>query len=454
MKKNIIYIHTHDSGKILSPYGYDVPTPNLKEFAEDAVLFRNAFCVAPTCSPSRAGLLTGMYPHNNGMLGLSQRGFTLNDYSTHMVQFLKNNGFHTVLCGIQHEAASYLDHDKAAKIIGYDENLTTDNTKFTEEELVEWDLENAKKVSEWLKNADTNKPFFLSYGLFATHRKFPNAGLTEINPNYYSPPLPIPDLEDTREDYAGYLKSASWFDASFKIVIDTLKETGIYDNSIIIFTTDHGVAFPFAKCNLTDSGIGVALMMRVPGTSSEGKVVDSLVSQIDIFPTLCDLVGLEKPDYLQGVSFANMFSDPKAKVRNEVFAEINFHTSYEPARSIRTNRYKYIRYFDEDFLKINISNIDASKTKEIYMEHDLRSIQKPKEALFDLLYDVGERNNLTEDPAYLPILEELRATLETYLKKTEDPLLTGHIEIQDNWKVNTKECIHPSSKDPNDYVNI
>ncbi|MFC5466387.1 sulfatase [Lederbergia graminis] len=453
MKKNIIYIHTHDSGKILSPYGYDVPTPNLQEFAQNAVLFRNAFCAAPTCSPSRAALLTGLYPHSNGMLGLAQRGFTLNDYSKHMVHFLKENGFHTVLCGIQHEAASYLDHEEAAQIIGYDENITTVNTNYTEEELVEWDLQNAQRIREWLKNKNTDKPFFLSYGLFATHRKFPKKGLTEINPNYVSPPFPIPDLEETREDYADYLNSATWFDASFKIVIDTLKETGLYDDSIIIFTTDHGVAFPFSKCNLTDSGIAVSLIMRVPGKSTAGTVVDSLVSQVDIFPTLCDLIGLEKPKHLQGVSFAEVFTDSKSEVRKEVFAEINFHTSYEPARSIRTKRYKYIRYFDEDFLKINISNIDASKTKDFYLEHELREKEKPKEALYDLYYDVGERNNLVEDPAYLPILQEMRETLKTYQEKTNDPLLTGHIAIKENWKVNTKECIHPSSKDPKDYVN-
>lgn len=89
MKKNVIYIHTHDSGKVLSPYGYDVPTPSLQKFAEDATIFRQAYCVGPTCSPSRAGLLTGMYPHSNGMYGLSQRGFKLHDYNQHLVNFLK-----------------------------------------------------------------------------------------------------------------------------------------------------------------------------------------------------------------------------------------------------------------------------------------------------------------------------------------------------------------------------
>jgi N-sulfoglucosamine sulfohydrolase len=452
MKKNIIYIHTHDSGRILSPYGYDVPTPNLKRFAEDATLFRQAYCVGPTCSPSRAGLLTGMYPHSNGMLGLSQRGFGLQDYSQHLVQFLKNKGYHTVLCGIQHEAGSYMDPQKGADLIGYDENITSDNSSYKEEELVKWDYNNAHRVSDWLKNADKDQPFFLSYGFFATHRRFPQEEKNGIDSRYITPPYPVVDNEVTREDFAGYLKSSSWFDDGFKIVINTLKEEGLYDNSIIIFTTDHGIAFPFSKCNVTDSGIGVSLIIRVPESTAKGKVVDGLVSQVDLFPTLCDLLNIEKPENLQGVSFVEMFENHRAEVREEVFAEVNFHTSYEPARCIRTNNYKYIRFYDEDYLKVNISNIDNSPSKEFYLNNGLTQIEKYKEALYDLVYDPGERNNVADLPQYAEVIKALRKRLEEYQRNTNDPLLEGHIEVKEGWKVNKQECVNPSSQDPNDYV--
>ena len=94
---NILYIHTHDSGRFLKPYGYNVPTDYLLEFAKDAVVFRKAFCGAPTCSPSRSVLLTGMYAHNNGMLGLAHRGFKINDYSKHLASYLKNYDYEIVM---------------------------------------------------------------------------------------------------------------------------------------------------------------------------------------------------------------------------------------------------------------------------------------------------------------------------------------------------------------------
>ena len=100
---NIVYLHSHDTGRYIQPYGYAVETPNMQRFAEEGVLFRNAFCAAPTCSPSRAALLTGMYPHSCGMLGLAGKNLCrLNDYGQHLSHFLKANGYETVLSGIEH----------------------------------------------------------------------------------------------------------------------------------------------------------------------------------------------------------------------------------------------------------------------------------------------------------------------------------------------------------------
>lgn len=144
---NIIYIHTHDSGRVLSPYGYDVPTPNLKEFAAESLMFRQAYCASPTCSPSRAALLTGRYPHQNGMIGLGNRGFCINDYSQHLVRFLNDRNYKTVLCGIQHEAGAYLNHREAAGIIGYQQDITNDPAGYAEADLVKWDYQNAKTAA-------------------------------------------------------------------------------------------------------------------------------------------------------------------------------------------------------------------------------------------------------------------------------------------------------------------
>src|ERR1051325_5923973 len=101
---NILYIHSHDTGRYVSPYGHAVPTPNLKKLAGEGVLFRQAFSAAPTCSPSRACLLTGQYAHQNGMLGLAHRGFAMTDYRRHILHTLRSGGYRTILGGLQHIA--------------------------------------------------------------------------------------------------------------------------------------------------------------------------------------------------------------------------------------------------------------------------------------------------------------------------------------------------------------
>ncbi len=103
-RPNILYLHSHDTGRYIQPYGYAVPTPNLQRLAEGGMLFRQAFCASPTCSPSRASLLTGMVPHSNGMRGLAHFGFTLDDPTQHLLYTLRQAGYQTVLAGEQHIA--------------------------------------------------------------------------------------------------------------------------------------------------------------------------------------------------------------------------------------------------------------------------------------------------------------------------------------------------------------
>ncbi len=446
---NLVYIHTHDMGRIISPYGFVAPTEHIMAFANEATVFTNSFCVAPTCSPSRAGLLTGTYPHQNGMLGLAQRGFSLNDYSKHLCQFLARNGYTTVLSGIQHEAGWYLENS-GADTVGYQVNLTADATIYEKEDLHIWDHLNAENAVNWIRKNDENKPFFLSYGMHSTHRPFPIEVDPTINENYLHPALPIVNNELTRHDHAQLLTSLKYADDGFSLIINELKAKGVFEDTIIIFTTDHGLPLPFHKCYLNDFGIAVSLIMRVPNSLANGQVVDSMVSHIDIFPTLCDLLKLDKPNYLEGKSFSELFKGGTFEDQI-IFAEINFHTSYEPSRCARTERYKFIKYFDETYLKVNASNVDVSQTRDFYIEHGWLEMTKDKEALYDLYFDPTEENNLINDLRYTEIVLELRKALLDFQIKTNDPLLKGPLKIKKSNKVNKRECINPSSKDPKDY---
>lgn len=452
---NLLYLHTHDSGRVLSPFGAKVPTPNLEQFSRSALTFQNCYCVGPTCSPSRAALLTGRYPHQNGMLGLAQRGFSM-DYTQHLAQFLGRSGYHTALCGIQHERGWYLDTQKShGKAIGYDEELTLPTEGYPKEELHHWDMENAKTAAKWLKERKGEKtPFFLSYGMHCTHRPFPVEVDPSVNEHAAVPPPHIPNSPETRHDFAQYLTSAKWADDCMGVVLTALKEAGLEEDTVVFYTTDHGLANPYTKCTLFDSGIGVALILRVPGARGNGRVCDSLVSHLDVFPTLCDVLRLPKPGYLEGVSLLPCLEDPTAEVRNAVFAQVNFHTSYEPIRCIRTQRYKYIRWFDDSHLLTNPSNTDESPTKAYFSQYGFETRAKPREALYDLVYDTGERNNLIDAPAYAAVAEDLRRRLREEMERTDDPLLRGPIPIQPGWKVNKPDCQKASSKDPNDYVSL
>ena len=193
------------------------------------------------------------------------------------------------------------------------------------------------------------------------------------------------------------------------------------------------------------------MIMRVPDSLEKGNVCDALVSQIDVFPTLCDLLKLDQPDYLEGKSFSGCFYGLPAG-DEYVYSEINFHTSYEPCRAVRSERYKYIRYYDRTHLFVNPSNTDSNKVKDFYMENGYGSYPKAEEAFYDLIYDPDEMNNLIDHEDLHEIIDEFRNQLHDFQVKTNDPLLNGPLPVKPSYKVNKPDCIEASSKNPEDYL--
>jgi arylsulfatase A-like enzyme len=422
---NILYIHTHDIGRYVQPYGYDVATPHIQRLAEEGVLFRQAFCANPTCSASRAALLTGMYPHNNGMTGLAHRGWSLNDYSQHIVHTLRAAGYTTALAGVQHVASH--QEGEPWKTIGYDRYLGPTP-------------EAHERAVEYLASAP-EQPFFLSVGFSDPHREFEPLNWRD-DPRYCRPPLPIPDTPETREDMARFMASARTLDAKMGAVFAALDRAGLAENTLVICTADHGIAFPRMKCNLTEGGIGIMLIMRGPGGFTGGRVVDSLVSQIDLFPTLCDLLDIEPPDWLQGVSLMPMIRGEAASVRDEIFAEVNYHAAYEPKRSVRTRRWSYIRRYDDRDGPV-LPNCDDGPTKTLWVEHGWADMPPDQEALYDLIFDPIEVNNLAGNPRYADVLEAMRARLDAWMQETDDPLLRGPIPAPEGARVNDPDGASP-----------
>jgi arylsulfatase A-like enzyme len=432
-RPNIVYIHSHDSGRYLQPYGYDVPTPHLQRLADEGTLFRRAFSVAPTCSPSRAGLLTGLYPHNNGMLGLAHRGFSLNDYGQHLVHTLHPAGYLTVLAGLQHVA-------KVPQTIGYDRILprqaTPQNHGGNSATVV------APAAAEFLDSRPAS-PFFLNVGFFETHREYPTA-TSEDRSAYQAPPRPIPDTPQTRQDFACFRASARVMDHGVGQVLDALERNGYLENTLIVSTTDHGIAFPRMKCNLTDDGWGVSLILRGPQIG-KGVVQDAMVSQIDIFPTLCDYLGIAPPAWLQGQSFLPLLRGETQQVRDEIFAEVNYHAAYEPMRAVRTERWKYIKRFGGRTTPV-LPNCDDSPSKTLWLDAGWKQHQLPEECLYDLLFDPTEHDNLAANPAYEAALRQMRGRLDRWMVATQDPLLHGPVKAPAGAVINDPDGISPHEK--------
>ncbi len=421
---NILYIHSHDSGRYIQPYGYQVPTPNLQLLADQGVLFRRAFCAAPTCSPSRAALLTGQSAHSSGMIGLAHRGFSLKDYSQHIVNTLRKVDYTSALIGLQHVAGD-------TSVIGYDQIVPCPSR-------LACDV--APRAADYLTNHPA-EPFFLDVGFFETHREFPEPG-TEEDPDHCLPPPTLPDTPEVRYDMACYKASARQLDEGVGKVLQALDAAGLADRTLVISTTDHGIAFPGMKCNLTDHGIGVSLILRGPGVLGGGRVVDAMVSHIDMFPTLCELVNAPLPPWLQGTSLMPVLRGEAAEVNEEVFAEVSYHAAYEPQRAVRTQRYKYIRRFGERLLPV-LPNCDDCPGKTIWMEHGWKTRQVDQEQLYDLIFDPNETHNQVGNPAYQDVLKEMRERLLRWMTNTDDPLLAGDVIAPKGAQVNDVNGVSP-----------
>lgn len=419
---NVLYIHSHDTGRYIQPYGHAIATPNLQRLADDGVLFRQAFCAAPTCSPSRAALLTGQSAHGSGMTGLAHRGFSLVDYRQHLVHTLRRAGYRSTLVGIQHVA-----RDPA--VIGYDQVLDTESRR----------VEHVVPAAVSYLEGAPSQPFFLSVGTFETHRYQPGTSFSPDRPQgdgrYVRPPAPLPDTPKTRADMADFAAAARVLDGGIGRVLEALDTGGLSENTLVICTTDHGLPFPRMKCNLTDSGIGVMLIVHGPGGFRGGRAIDALVSQIDLYPTICDLLGLEHPAWLEGRSLLPLIQGEAAEVNEQITAEINYHGAYDPQRCVRTARWKYIRVYD-DGPRPGDMNCDGSPSKALWQAHDWRHRFPAREQLYDLVFDPNEADNRAGDPAMASVLAEMRGRLERWMQDTDDPLLVGPVPVPRGARLN------------------
>jgi arylsulfatase A-like enzyme len=411
-RPHLVYLHSHDTGRYVQPYGYPVATPAYQRLAEEGVAFRQAFSAAPTCSPSRAALLTGQSPHAAGLLGLVHRGFRLNDPAQHLATTLRDAGYRTVLAGTQHTWAG----DVAAE--GYVE----DRRPVASDSLAL--VTAAMAVLNDHKGDD--RPLFLDIGFNDTHRVYPEVPDAAVR--YVRAPALFPDTPETRLDWARHLASLARLDQAVGMVLDTLDALGMADDTIVVCTTDHGLAWPGMKCTLTDHGLGVLLILRGPGVLRRGRVSDALVSHVDLFPTLCDVLDIDPPPWLTGTSLMPVLRQETDQVNQAIFGEVTYHAAYEPQRVIRTPRWAYIERFAERRFPV-LPNIDEGETRDLLLANGLAQRELDPVQLYDTLLDPMQLRNLIDDPAMATVREELRGRLHAWMQATDDPLRRGPVPL-------------------------
>lgn len=435
-RPNVIFMHSHNTGRFIQPYGHAVPTPNIMRLAREGVLFRRAFSAAPTCSPSRGSFMTGRWPHCHGLIGLGHRGWGLDDPTQHIVHTFRNAGYHTTLIGVEHTGAHLRGTHED---VGYDEAFETDAAA----------AKTVGPAAEDFLRREHDTPFFVSIGLKETHIPYhdpdPEHHPAE-DPRYCRPCPRLPDVPELRREMAGFKASARIMDECYGRVLDALDETGLSDNTLVFCFSDHGIQLPYGIANLYEMGIGVYCLARGPAGSElrGGGCIDALVSLIDIFPTVCDVTGIEPPSHLQGKSLLPLVRGDVDRLHEEVYAEQNYHAAYEPTRCVRTERYKYIRRYDERE-NLVLPNADTTAAKEYLLEHGWRDQPRDQEMLFDLVFDPNEHNNLVGSSDYAEVLADMRRRLDEWMKATDDPILQGPIPAPEGAKLND-----PDQSSPND----
>lgn len=428
---NILMITCHDIGRHLGCYGIPtVHTPHIDALAADGVRFTQAFCTAPQCSPSRAALFTGRYPHSNGVMGLTHADFAwdLHPEEQHLGQILQANGYETVLIGVHHESRRG-DPQQVAARCGMTEAISNRPGEVVSDLAL-------KRLARF---ADEKRPFYLQLGYTEPHRLNPKV---REEPDYmgfigdYIEPdseagITVPpylrDEPQALEELSELQGAIRYVDTAVGRVLAGLHELGLEGQTLVILTSDHGVALPRAKCSLYDPGLETALIMRLPSRDwCGGKVHSELISNIDVFPTLLEAIGLPVSDQVQGRSFLPLLEGRNFHSRDSTFAEMTYHNYYDPRRCIRTNRYKLIVNFSAAPAFMDPSQSWRPRTMPLAPVKGPAAFHAPIE-LYDLQADPLELENLADDPSHEDIRRACLVDLHRWMHMTDDPLLHGAV---------------------------
>jgi N-sulfoglucosamine sulfohydrolase len=405
----LLFIADDVSPEDLGCYGNaGVRTPNIDRLAKDGMRCDAAFLTCSSCSPSRASILTGRYPHSTGAPELHQ---PLPADQIVFAGLLRQAGYYTAAAGKWHLGKPAEKHFHLVTAGG------------------ESGCDNWLKV---LRERPKDRPFFLWYASNDAHRPYkPNAIPRPTAPADVIVPPYLPDVPETRRDLALYYDEITRLDGYIGDVLKELQTQGVAQNTLVLFLADNGRPFPRCKTTLYDSGIRTPFVVRWPGKVQPGTVCKQLISSIDIAPALVELAGLKSPSSFQGTSFARLFSQPDQPIREYIFAEHNWHDYQAHERAVRTKDFLYIRNSLPNLPATPPADAVRSITFQAMLKLEQAGKLKPQqrgcfvkprpaEELYDVRKDPDCLNDLAADPAHADQVRQLRRVLDEWIKTTHD----------------------------------
>lgn len=427
VRPNVLLIVSEDNGPELGCYGDPyAQTPNLDRLTSEGVRFNRAFVTQAGCSQSRASVLTGLYPHQHGQIGLATWNFRMYRPDTpNVVQSLKQAGYRTGIIGKLH--------------VNPEEAFPFDMHEIRSGNFARKSLGDYAKYAEAYFKAD-DRPFFLSVNYPEAH----NPWLKQVD-GLPKEPLGPGDVKalayfgvdppPLREAVANYYNCLSRLDSLVGDLLASLERSGKADNTFVIYLGDHGADFLRGKRTSYEGGVRIPLIIRWPKRVKSGRVREELVSTIDLMPTLLAVAHAEPVCDLPGSSLLPLLLDEPADWRQYLYSEYHTHAAganFYPQRTVRDDRYKLIENLmpgqtnpGYDFTNERFDGIlpaIAEASPEICDAYH-RMQKPPRFELYDLETDPHEFRNLADDPQHAEALVQLQQQLAKWRKATKDPLL-------------------------------
>ena len=438
-RPSIVLMVADDHGLDTGAYGgRAIATPHLDELAAEGVCFTNAFCTTASCAASRSVILTGLHNHANGTYGHTHdvHHFACFGNTVTLPALLNDAGYRTARVGKMHYAPEPIFPFQAGHPQG---RFGRDDVRMSEacRELVRGE-----------------GPFFLYWCSMNPHRSggvvkehpcrpdrfgnpeqaFPGDEERVFGDEEVEVPRWLPDIPEARAELAQYCQSVARLDRGVGRLIGALKEEGRYDDTVVLYISDNGAAFPGAKTTLYEPGMNLPLIVRSPLHNARGARCDGLVTWGDLTPTILDFAGVERDSAtMHGRSFRGIIDQASPKDwRDEAFASHTFHevTNYYPMRVVRGRRYKFIWNIAHGLTYSSASDLWAAATWQGALRRGVSAygrraieayLHRPRFELYDLERDPGEVANLAEQAEYKPLVDRFCIRLKAFQEETKDP---------------------------------